>query len=279
MRREHWLRLRRRPGTLAALAVVALHLALALGAPWISPEDPLAMIGFPLMPPDAANLLGTDELGRDFLSRVLHGGRTALLVAFAAGALGVLLGGLAGLVAAWFGGLVDDVIGRLVDMQLAMPAILFVALFVAGFGQSLPILVLVVAVLMSLGVVRTARAQGLGLKEAGYVKAALLRGEGAGAIILRELLPNTAELLAVEFAIRSSAALLLVSALSFLSLGISAPTPDWGLMIRDGLTSIRSEPWLVIAPAAMIASLVVAINVATEGVAEAFGLDAARGGA
>ena len=274
-----WQSLRHRPGTVIALAVVALHLTVALLAPWIAPEDPLAMVAFPLMPPDHANLLGTDELGRDFLSRVLHGGRTALLVAFAAGALGVLGGGLLGLVAAWFGGLVDEVISRLIDMQLAMPAILFVSLFVAGFGQSLPMLVAVVAILMSLGVVRTARAQGLGLKQMGYVKAAVLRGESPWSIILREMLPNTAELLAVEFAIRSSAALLLVSALSFLSLGISHPTPDWGLMIRDGLTSIRSEPWLVLAPAVMISSLVIAINVATEGLAGALGLDAARGGA
>ncbi len=279
MKREVWHRLRRQPGTLIALAVLALHLVVALTAPWIAPADPYAMIAFPLMPPDPVNLLGTDELGRDYLSRVMFGGRTALLVAFAAGALGVLGGGLIGLVAAWYGGWVDEVISRLVDMQLAMPAILFVALFVAGFGQSLPMLVLVVAILMSLGVVRTARAQGLGLKQAGYVKAAVLRGESAAAIILREMLPNTADLLAVEFAIRASAALLLVSALSFLSLGISHPTPDWGLMIRDGLTSMRSEPWLVLAPAVMISSLVIAINVATEGVAGALGLDAARGGA
>lgn len=279
MRREIWYRLRHRPGTLIALAVLALHLGVALAAPWIVPEDPLAMVAFPLMPPDSVHLLGTDELGRDYLSRVMFGGRTALLVAFAAGALGVFGGGLVGLLAAWYGGWTDEVIGRLVDMQLAMPAILFVSLFVAGFGQSLPMLVAVVAILMSLGVVRTARAQGLGLKQAGYVKAAVLRGETSASIILREMLPNTAELLVVEFAIRSSAALLLVSALSFLSLGISHPTPDWGLMIRDGLTSMRSEPWLVLVPAVMISSLVIAINVATEGVAGAFGLDAARGGA
>jgi peptide/nickel transport system permease protein len=279
MTREILLRLKRRPAALAALAVVSLHLVAAAFAPLLSPADPYAMIGFPLMPPDAGNLLGTDELGRDFLARLLHGGRTALLVAFASGAAAVVGGGLAGLAAARYGGWVDDAICRLVDMNLALPAILFVSLFVAGFGQSLPMLVLVVALLMSMGVVRTARAQGLGLMEQGYVKAAILRGENGLSVILREMLPNTAELLAVEFALRSSSALLLVSALSFLSLGISAPTPDWGLMIRDGLTSMRTEPWLVAAPAAMISSLVIAINVATEGLAEALGLEAARGGA
>lgn len=279
MTSEILLRLRRRPAALAALVVVGLHLAAAVFAPLLAPADPYAMIGFPLMPPDGTNLLGTDELGRDFLTRLLHGGRTALLVAFASGALAVAGGGLAGLAAARYGGWADEAVCRFVDVNLALPAILFVSLFVAGFGQSLPMLVLVVALLMSMGVVRTARAQGLGLMEQGYVKAAILRGENGLSVILREMLPNAAELLAVEFALRSSSALLLVSALSFLSLGISAPTPDWGLMIRDGLTSMRSEPWLVAAPAAMISSLVIAINVATEGLAEALGLEASRGGA
>ena len=274
-----WRRLRRKPAALVAIAVILAHLIMALCAPWIAPADPYAMIAFPLMPPDNANLLGTDELGRDFLTRIIYGGRTAMVVAFASGALAVVGGGLIGLAAAWYGGWVDEVISRIVDMQLALPAILFVSLFVAGFGQSLPMLVVVVAILMSLGVVRTARTEGLGLMQHGYVKAAILRGEGAASVILRDMLPNTAELLAVEFAIRASAALLLVSALSFLSLGISAPTPDWGLMIRDGLTSLRELPVLVLAPAALISSLVIAINVATEGLADAFGLDAARGGA
>lgn len=279
MSHEALRRLRRRPAALLALGVVALHLILAVGAPWLAAADPYAMIGFPLLPPDDMHWLGTDELGRDFLSRLIHGGRTALVVAFAAGALAVGAGGLLGLTAARYGGWFDDVLCRLVEMQMAMPAILFVSLFVAGFGQSMPILIAVVAVLMSLGVIRTARAQGLVLMQQGFVRAAILRGESGLSVIGRELLPNAAELLAVEFALRASASLLLVSALSFLSLGISAPTPDWGLMIREGLSSMRSEPWLIVAPAAMIASLVIAINVATDGLAEALGLEAARGGA
>jgi peptide/nickel transport system permease protein len=105
----------------------------------------------------------------------------------------------------------------------------------------------------------------------------ILRGESGGAIILRELLPNIADLLTVEFALRASSALLLVSALSFLGLGLSPPIPDWGLMIHDGLQSIRSEPWLILVPALCISTLVMGINFATEGVADALGLEAARG--
>ena len=111
----------------------------------------------------------------------------------------------------------------------------------------------------------------------GYVKASQLRGESASSIILRDLLPNILELLLVEFALRSSSALLLVSALSFLGLGLSPPTPDWGLMIHSGLSAIHSEPWLILIPAFCISTLVIGINFATEGIADVYGLDAARG--
>lgn len=105
----------------------------------------------------------------------------------------------------------------------------------------------------------------------------MLRGDSGPAIILREMLPNIADLLTVEFALRTSSALLLVSSLSFLGLGISPPTPDWGMMIHDGLASIRSEPWLILAPALCISTLVIGVNFATEGITDAFGLEAARG--
>ncbi|MBL8672726.1 MAG: ABC transporter permease [Alphaproteobacteria bacterium] len=268
--------LRRRLAVLG-LALVAAHLAIALAAPLIVPHDPFKLLDAPLEPPGAAYLLGTDELGRDFFSRLIMGGRVAIAAALAAGFLAAFGGGLVGLAAAYYRGLFDDVVSRLVEMKLAIPAILFVSLFVTGFGQTLPVLVFVMAVIKMMGVIRTARAQGLVLMEQGYVKAAILRGERGPVVILREMLPNVADLLSVEFALRSSSAMLLVSALSFLGLGLSPPTPDWGLMIHDGLQSIRSEPWLILAPALCISTLVVGMNFAIEGVADAAGLEAARG--
>jgi peptide/nickel transport system permease protein len=267
----------RRPLAALGVLLVALHLSVALAAPWLAPFDPLALLDAPLEPPNATYWLGTDEIGRDFLSRLVMGGRIAIVVAFASAFVAALGGGLIGLVAAYHRGLVDDVISRLVEMKLAVPAILFVSLFVTGFGQSGPVLVIVISVIKMMGVIRTARAQGIVLMEHGYVKAAMLRGDGAAAIVLREMLPNIADLLTVEFALRASSALLLVSSLSFLGLGISPPTPDWGMMIHDGLGSIRSEPWLILAPALCISTLVVGINFATEGLSDALGLDAARG--
>ena len=273
------LRIVRRPLTVVGIVLVAFHLVVAAAAPLLVPYDPYALIGAPLEPPDATYWLGTDALGRDFLSRLMMGGRISIVAALVAGLIAALGGGLIGLAAAYYRGLVDDIVSRLVEMNLAIPAILLVSLFVTGFGQTLTVLVVVIALIKMMGVVRTSRAQGIVLMELGYVKAARLRGERGGTIILRELLPNIAELLAVEFALRTSSALLLVSALSFLGLGISPPTPDWGLMIHDGLQSIRSEPWLILAPSLCVSTLVVGINFAVEGISDALGLEAARGAA
>lgn len=268
----------RRPMTLLGIALVLGHLAIALAAPWIAPHTPTSLLDAPLEPPGATYWLGTDDLGRDAFSRLLWGGRVAILVAFSAGGFAVLGGTLLGLSAAYRRGAYDDVLLRLVEMKLAVPTILFVAIFVTGFGQTVPVLIVAVSIIQMMGVVRITRAAGIVLMEQGYVRAAQLNGEGGAAVVVRELLPNVLDLMAVEFALRASSALLLVSALSFLGLGISPPTPDWGLMVEDGMALLNSEPWLVLAPALAISSLVLAINLAAEGLAEAFGLDAARGG-
>ncbi|MBL8326305.1 MAG: ABC transporter permease [Rubrivivax sp.] len=269
----------RRPMALLGLVLVLVHLVAAVTAPWWVPHDPTALVAPALEPPSAEHRFGTDELGRDFLSRVFLGGRVAIVVALTAGLIAALGGGLVGLAAAYYRGLFDDAVSRLVELKLAIPSILFVALFVTGFGQSVAVLVVVIAIIKMMGAIRTSRAAGIQLMELGYVKAAQLRGERGPTIIVRELLPNVADLLLVEFALRSSSALLLVSALSFLGLGLTPPTPDWGLMVHAGLSAIHSEPWLILIPAMCISTLVIGVNFATEGLADAFGLDAARGSA
>lgn len=266
-----------RPLAVLGLVLVAIHLGVALTAAWLTPHDPLKLLDAPLEPPTGAYWLGTDELGRDFFSRLLLGGQISIVAAAAAGLIAALGGGIVGLATAHHRGTFDDVVSRLVEMKLSIPSILLVSLFVTGFGQSLAVLIGVMGLIYMMGVIRTARAQGILIMEQGYVKAAKLRGESAFAIIFREMLPNVADLLTVEFALRTSSALLLVSALSFLGLGVSPPTPDWGLMIQSGLQSIRSEPWLILAPALCISTLVIGINFATEGLADLLGLEAARG--
>ena len=269
----------RNPACLIGILLVVLHLVVAIGAPWVAPYAPTSLLDAPLEPPSATYWLGTDDLGRDAFSRLLWGGRVAMLVAFAAGIIAVVGGAVLGLSAAFMRGAFDDCLLRLVEMKLAVPTILFVAIFVTGFGQSIPILILAIGIIQMMGVIRTTRAAGIVLMEQGYVRAAQLNGESGPKIILRELLPNVADLMAVEFALRASSALLLVSALSFLGLGISPPTPDWGLMVEDAMALLDSEPHLVLAPALAISTLVLGINLAAEGFAEALGLDAARGGA
>jgi len=269
----------RKPLALIGIGLVLAHLIAALTAPLWIPYDPTALVGAALEPPNEEFLFGTDELGRDFLSRVFMGGRVAILVAFSAGVIAAVGGALIGLSAAYHGGAIDDLVCRLVELKLAIPSILFVSLFVTGFGQSLGVLIAVIAIIKMMGAIRTVRAAGLQLMNLGYVRAAQLRGESSSSVIVRELLPNVIDLLLVEFALRSSSALLLVSALSFLGLGLSPPTPDWGLMIHAGLAAIHSEPWLIVIPAVCISSLVIGVNFATEGIADAWGLDAARGGA
>jgi peptide/nickel transport system permease protein len=269
----------RNPACLIGILLVVLHLVVAIGAPWVAPYAPTSLLDAPLEPPSATYWLGTDDLGRDAFSRLLWGGRVAMLVSFAAGLIAVVGGAVLGLSAAFMRGALDDCMLRLVEMKLAVPTILFVAIFVTGFGQSIPILILAIGIIQMMGVIRTTRAAGIVLMEQGYVRAAQLNGESGPKIILRELLPNVADLMAVEFALRASSALLLVSALSFLGLGISPPTPDWGLMVEDAMALLDSEPHLVLAPALAISTLVLGINLAAEGLAEALGLDAARGGA
>ena len=151
---------------------------------------------------------------------------------------------------AYIGGIYDDVVMRIVDTKLSIPGILFVALFVVGFGRSVVVLTIVIGLSYFPGAVRTIRAQAMTQVPLAYVKAARLRGESILSVIIRELTPNVIEVVVVEFAIRTSSAILIVSALSFLGLGISPPTPDWGLMVSEGVNQIYEAPWLVLLPAA-----------------------------
>ncbi|MGD9944735.1 MAG: ABC transporter permease [Burkholderiaceae bacterium] len=267
----------RKPAAILGLALVALHLTLALLAPWIAPYDPTELVGGRVEGPSLEFLLGTDVLGRDYLSRLLYGGRMALLVTFTGVAVAVLTGSLCGVAAAYFGGVADDVMMRICDIKLALPGILFVSLFITGFGESLGVLIALVGLVYFPGVIRIVRAQALTQVKLGYVKAAQLRGENALSVIVREVLPNTLDVVYVEFAIRMSHAVLLLSTMSYLGLGLSPPTPDWGLMVSEGVGQLSFAPWLVLFPAIFISTLVIGLNFGAEALANALGMDAARG--
>ena len=266
------------PGTSIGVALVAIHLLSALLGPLFIPYGPTELAGPRLLAPGSSgHLLGTDVIGRDYLTRLVIGGRTSIFVAMLGALSAVVIGGLIGVSAAYIGGFYDDAIMRIVDTKLSIPGVLFVALCVVGFGRSIPVLTIVIAINYMPGALRIIRSQALTQVPLDYVKSARLRGESKLAVIIRELCPNVLEVVVVEFALRTSSAILAVSALSFLGLGISPPTPDWGLMVYEGIRQIYIAPWLVLLPAFFISTLVIGLNFATDGVANALGLDAARG--
>lgn len=266
------------PGTMIGVALVMAHLFIALFGPLLIPFAPTQIVGPMLVPPGSPDFwLGTDNIGRDYLTRLVMGGRTSIFVAMVAITCAVALASLIGISAAYIGGLYDDVVMRVVDTKLSIPGILFIALIVTGFGRSIPALIVAIALSYLPGAVRIIRSQALTLIPLGYVQIARLRGDGLPSIVMNELTPNCLEVIAVEFALRMSSSILTVSALSFLGLGISPPTPDWGLMIAEGVKSIHTAPWLILLPAGLISSLVIGLNLASDGLANALGLDAARG--
>jgi peptide/nickel transport system permease protein len=273
-----WTKISRSPGTIIGLILVSVHVLNALFAPWLIPFEATSIVGLPSSPPGTPDFwLGTDNIGRDYLSRLMMGGRTSIFVAMVAISGSVIVGTLFAISAAYIGGHYDDIVMRLVDTMLAIPGILFVALIVTGFGRSVPVLIVAIGVSYMPGAIRVIRSQALTIVPLGYVQAARLRGEPVFSIIVRELVPNCLEIITVEFALRMSSSILAVSALSFLGLGISPPTPDWGLMIAEAVKTIYAAPWLVLLPSIFISTLVIGLNLASDGLANALGLDAARG--
>lgn len=273
-----WNRIRRSPGAIIGLTLVLAHALIAIFAPWIAPYEATSIVGFPLSPIGSPDfILGTDNIGRDYLSRLMMGGRTSIFVALVAISGSVACASFLAISAAYIGGHYDDIIMRMVDTMLAIPGILFVALLVTGFGRTETVLIFAIGFSYMPGAIRVIRSHALTIIPLGYVQAARLRGISVFRIFLRELLPNCIEIITVEFALRMSSSILAVSALSFLGLGISPPTPDWGLMIAEAVKTIYAAPILVLLPSLFISTLVVGLNLASDGLANALGLDAARG--
>lgn len=266
-----------RPSGLVGLVLVTAHVALALLSPWIAPFDVRTMSsGEILQTASAAHPMGTDHLGRDILSRVMMGGRSALLVTGIATPLAVLWGGALGLYLGLQGGRMDEAVMRLVDAVLSLPGILILLVMVMSFGTGNAVLIPVLAFLFGIPVIRIARAAAQEVVARDYVTAARARGHGQGAILLREVLPNVLDTMMVEAAMRWSWMLLGFSSLSFLGFGVSPPTPDWGLMIADGRLYMSLTLWYVLGPVLALSSLIVGINLAADALAKTLGVDRAR---
>ena len=246
----------------AGLAILAIHLLLAVAGPVLAPAAPGEILTFTAFAPpgEEETLLGTDYLGRDLLSRLLYGAGLTLSLALATTALGFVAGVVTGFYAAEAGGRIDTFIFRIVDVVISFPPILLALVIIVGLGSSIPVLVCTVGLIQSPRVARIARAVAMDIGTRDFVEAARARGEGIASILVREVLPNSLLPLAAEFGLRLAYAVLLLAALSFLGLGIQPPLADWGALVRENMAGIYYGGWAVILPAVSIATLVVGIN-------------------
>jgi len=246
------------PGAL----IVLFWIACAVLGTAITPHDPLAQSAQQLLAPGGGHLFGTDQLGRDVLSRVLAGARDIMLVAPAATLLGIAGGTIVGLVSGYFRGIVDDALSRIVDAVLAVTVLV-------ALGPSRGTLIVVIGLVFTPIVSRTVRAAVLAERQLEYVQAARLRGEKAPYVMFVEILPNVMGPIIVEATVRLGYAIFTVAGLTFLGFGVQPPSPDWSLQIADNYTLLNSGTywWTVLFPAVAIASLVIAVNLIADGIA------------
>ena len=249
------------PSAWVGAVIVGFWIFIALFGPALAPYDESDIftdVGY--SPMGELSLLGTDYLGRDVLSRILYGARMTMGLAFIATLLSFSMGITLGFTAAVTGRWVDSVLSRVNDAIMAFPAIILALLVIAALGTSLPILVVTVAVIDATRVFRLSRALAMDVSVMDFVDAARARGENLWWITIHEILPNTLGPLTAEFGIRFTFAILFISALSFLGLGVQPPAADWGVMVKENLQGVLLGSAASLIPAASVASLTVGIN-------------------
>ncbi|MGN6827489.1 ABC transporter permease [Paucibacter sp. M5-1] len=258
--------------TLGSLILGAIALA-ALFAPWIAPHDPFAQdISQRLIPPvwhergTWEHMLGTDKLGRDYLSRLLYGARVSLLIGLSAALISGLIGTTMGLLAGYFGGKVDAVVSYMITTRLAMPVVLVALAMSSLVGGSLKVVIVLLGLLLWDRFAIVTRSATQQLRDAEFIAAAKALGASTPYILLRELLPNLMSALTVVTTLEMAHAILLESTLSFLGLGVQPPTPSWGLMVAEGKAYMFFQPWVIVIPGLVLALLVLAINLVGDGI-------------
>lgn len=275
---ETWDNLRQSWGGMIGLSLIILHILLALLSPFIVPHDPLAMDAqIRNEAPSTEHVFGTDKLGRDMFSRSLVGGRVALLITMLGTALAMTWGGLTGILLGFLGGKTDEYVMRIVDALLAIPWLLVLLLIISILGTKPWVQTLTFGFTYGYTAIRVARAATLDYVTHEFVLAARARGESKRTIVLRELLPNVLDVLLVDGAMTWSWMLLGFSSLSFLGFGVTPPTPDWGFMIAKNREILAIQPWAVFGPAIMLSTLIVGINLFSDALAKALGLDRSQG--
>ena len=267
LRENIWRGLKSAPPTaLFGMTIISIYVFFALFAPLLAPYGEAEIFPIAYAPWGEEFLFGTDQLGRDVLSRLIYGARNTVGIAFATTLLAFLIGGSLGITAAISMGWVDNLISRAVDVLMAIPGLIFALILISIFGATVTNLIIIIAVLDATRVFRISRAVSLNVVVMDYVEAAKLRGEGLSWIMRREILPNIMPPLIAEFGLRFCFVFLTIAALSFLGVGIQPPTADWGSMVRENAGLIQFAEYDITAaltpmlPAAAIALLTVAVN-------------------
>ncbi|MCH9673483.1 MAG: ABC transporter permease [Gammaproteobacteria bacterium] len=262
-----WLALKKAPTSAwFGMVVILAYAIVALFAPLLAPHGEAEIFAQPFAPWGGEHVLGTDQIGRDILSRLIFGARNTIGIALATTFLAFLIGGALGLVAAISRGWTDQILSRCVDVLMAIPSLIFALMLLSIFGSTVLNLILIIAALDATRVFRLTRAVAMNVVVMDYVEAAKLRGEGLGWIMRREILPNIMPPLVAEFGLRFCFVFLTVAALSFLGVGIQPPTADWGSMVRENASLIQFAKYDLkgaitpLLPAAAIALLTVAVN-------------------
>jgi|TARA_B110000240_G_scaffold149768_1_gene165871 peptide/nickel transport system permease protein len=242
------------------ILVVLIYSIVAIFAPFIAPYGEREILGRSFELWSDKYPLGTDNLGRDMLSRMIFGARNTIGLALSITILAFLLGSLTGMIAAALGGWVDQILSRIVDVLMSIPSLIFALLILSIFGTSVPYLIATITVIDATRVFRLARATAMNVVVMDYVEVARVRGEKLDWVIRKEILPNITAPLLAEFGLRFCFVFLFISALSFLGLGLQPPSADWGSMVRDNASLITFEDITPLLPAGAIALLTVAVN-------------------
>ena len=277
-RAQGWLSLwRETPLSLRIGAVILIgQLLVAITGPFWAPYGFSQMgTGIPLSPASLKHPFGVDQLGRDVFSRVVHGGHVVLLLSLSGTALGLVIGAIVGLLSGYVGGFVDSIVQRLLEALISIPFLVLALLAMVAAGPELsgdPVLVVfVVALVYAPRIARMARTAAIEITTKDFVTVARLRGETPWSVMRRELMPNATSVLLVEFALRAGYAPVLIGSLGFLGFGLRPPTPEWGLMISENRSLLMIAPATVLGPGLALASLVVGLNLFTEGLARILG--------
>jgi peptide/nickel transport system permease protein len=242
------------------IVIVGFFVFLAIFAPWIAPYSQAETVADTWSPASSAYWMGTDQIGRDMMSRIIYGARMTIGIALVTTILSFLIGTTLGLLASTGGAVIDQFLSRLVDVMLSIPLLVFALIILSMFGSSIPTLVLTIAILDSTRVFRLARAVSMNVAVLEYVEAAKLRGEGLWWVMTKEVLPNVLPPMISEFGLRFCFNFLFVAGLSFLGLGIQPPFADWGGMVRENGKAISFGLAAPLWPAAMIALMTIGVN-------------------